>query len=147
MSSATGIQQQQGNGIAAPQGADGLAALLAGLGFPQFQQARELQRLQQGQQRAQPQADRMLPNQQGGLRVEIGFGAGGIPQHGQNIQTIPLFGVGNNVSSFLPKLTLNLSLSHFPHLILFRSRQLMPVLVILNWLQWKDENGPLAKLV
>lgn len=57
----------------AMQGADGLAALLAGLGFPQLQQARELQRLQQGAQRQQPGAQ---PNQaaQGGLRVEFGFG-------------------------------------------------------------------------
>jgi hypothetical protein len=95
------------------QGADGLAALLAGLGFPQLQQARELQRLQQGQQRAQPQAGQIPPNQQGGLRVEIGFGAGGLPQQfvfpsggpaiiqqqqgengAVNVQTIPVFGAG-----------------------------------------------------
>jgi hypothetical protein len=61
------------------QGADGLAALLAGLGFPQLQQARELQRLQQGQARPQGAAN---PAQAAGpgFRVEIGFGAGGQQQ-------------------------------------------------------------------
>lgn len=91
--------------------------MLAGLGFPHLQQAREIQRLQQGN--GQQQRQQFLPNQQGapaGLRVEIGFGGpngqqqfvfpGAVQQQaGQSAQAtvgqIPVFGgTPVNVSAF-----------------------------------------------
>ncbi|KAI6190580.1 RING-type E3 ubiquitin transferase [Aphelenchoides bicaudatus] len=71
------LQPQANGGPQPPEGGggDNLAALLAGLGFPQLQQARMLQQMQQGRQR-QEQNQQQPPNQAGnpGIRVEFGFG-------------------------------------------------------------------------